>query len=239
MTFEQVANYILIPLGVSFVSALLIWIFSQLYSFGARKKINHLLIIMRDECIAFEKYLKYNDYNNALQMTRRIIDKVYEVFITIKPLTYTRRKRKLINVLLNNIYYACHRFTQQEVGYTDDKEKIACCEKMYRHIFVVGYEKTEDGKYPEPWHFQPITSNSAKTLIYLNLYHFKSIRKILKNSFIFDSYPNEVDLLKKYYDDLIDINLFRKGFSQEISKVFFLTSDTISKKDFDKLIKNL
>ena len=75
---------ILLNIAISIIASLTIWCFLQLYSVGARKKINRLLMIVRDECIAFEKYLKYNDYDNALQMTRRILDKICEVFDTIK-----------------------------------------------------------------------------------------------------------------------------------------------------------
>lgn len=83
---------VLVNIVISIVSSIAIWCFLQLYTIGARKKINLLLIMLRDECVGFEKYLKYNDYDNALQMTRRILDKTCEVFNTIKALTYFRKK---------------------------------------------------------------------------------------------------------------------------------------------------
>lgn len=101
---------ILLNIAISIISSITIWCFLQLYTFGARKKIHSILIVLRDECVAFEKYLKYNDYDNALQMTRRISDKVCEIFTTIKTFTYSRKKRLLINTLLNNIYLKRHRF---------------------------------------------------------------------------------------------------------------------------------
>ena len=91
---ETIINYIVIPLCVSFLSALLIWLFTQLYSFGARQKIHHLLVVLRDECIAFEKYLKYKDYDNALLISRRIMDKTYEVLVLMKPFNYFSLRKK-------------------------------------------------------------------------------------------------------------------------------------------------
>ena len=175
MTWEE----ILLNIAISIVSSIAIWTFLQLYTIGARKKINSLLIVLRDECIAFEKYLKYNDYDNALQMTRRISDKTCEAFNTIKPLTYTKKKRLLINTLLNNIYLKCHRFLYKEIGYSDDREKCACCEKMVKEIFIIGYSSNKSSE--QFYYCDPITSVSSKILIDLNLYRLRNIKTILKN----------------------------------------------------------
>ncbi len=238
MNLTEIINYILIPLGVSFISAFLIWCFSQLYTIGARTKINHLLIIMRDECIAFEKYLNYNDYDNALQMSRRIIDKTYEVFITKKPFTYLSvSKHLLINTLLNNIYYACHRFTQQEIGYSDENEKIACCEKMKKYIFSIGW--SQQAKASNPAYLEPLTSVSTKVLIDLNLHRTKPLRKILRDGFFFNGYPTECGLLKIYFKDLIQIDLFKNHMSPSVGKVFYLTNSTITQKEYEKIINKI
>lgn len=232
---------IFINIGISIVASLTIWCFLQLYSVGARRKINHLLIMMRDECIAFEKYVQFNDYDNALQMTRRILDKVCEVFNNIKPLTYISRKKKLlVNTLLSNIYLACHRFTQKHIGYDGEQEKIACCEKTYREIFIVGYvNKSNSTKYPDPSCFEPVTSISAKVLIDLNNYRFKTINKILKEGFFFNSFQIEISVLKKYYNDLIDVNIFKNNITPCIGKIFYLTNNTITKKQYDSIINKL
>ena len=234
MTWQE----ILLNIAISIVSSIAIWSFLQLYTIGARKKINSLLIVLRDECVAFEKYLKYNDYDNALQMTRRVSDKTCEVFNTIKPFTYTRKKRLLINSLLNNIYLKCHRFLYKEVGYSNDKEKIACCEKMIREIFVVGESnnKHSDGRL---FYCEPITSVSAKVLIDLNLHRTKKITTILKNGFFFNEFPVETDKLKIYYNDLINIDLFKNYITPCIGKIYYLTNDTLTQKQYKNIISKI
>ncbi len=234
MTFGEV----LLNIAISIIASLTIWCFLQLYSVGARKKINRLLMIVRDECIAFEKYLKYNDYDNALQMTRRILDKICEVFDTIKPLNYSRKKRLLINTLLNNIYVTCHRFTQKEIGYSDNREKEACCEKTMREVYSIGYFHKEGETYPDPLDFEPITSVTAKILIDLNLY-FKTINKTLKEGFFFNSDVRDVNKLKKYYKDLISVDLFKGSILPSIAEVYYLTNDTLTQKKYYKIIDKL
>ena len=229
---------ILLNIAISIISSIAIWCFLQLYTIGARKKIHSILIVLRDECVAFEKYLKYSDYDNALQMSRRISDKTCEVFNTIKPFTYTRKKRLLINTLLNNIYLKCHRFLYKEVGYSNDKEKVACCEKMIREIFIIG-ELTNKTTEDRLFYCDPVTSVSAKILIDLNLYRTKKIIDILKNGFFFSSFPIETDKLKIFYDDLIDINLFKNYITPTIGKVYYLTNDTLSQDKYKKIINNL
>ena len=234
MTWQE----ILLNIAISIVSSIAIWCFLQLYTIGARKKIHSILIVLRDECVAFEKYLKYSDYDNALQMSRRISDKTCEVFNTIKPFTYTKKKRLLINTLLNNIYLKCHRFLYKEVGYSKDNEKVACCEKMIREIFIIG-ELTNKTTEDRLFYCDPVTNVSAKILIDLNLYRAKKIINILKNGFFFNGFPIETDKLKIYYEDLIDINLFKNHITPSIGKVYYLTNDTLSQDKYKKIINNL
>ena len=234
MTFQE----ILLNIAISIISSITIWCFLQLYTFGARKKIHSILIFLRDECVAFEKYLKYNDYDNVLQMTRRISDKVCEIFTTIKTFTYSRKKRLLINTLLNNIYLKCHRFLYKEIGYSDNKEKCACCEKMCKEIFIIGY--SDYRATPEKLCYcEPVTSVSAKILIDLNLFRAKKINTILTKGFFFNSFPVKIDKLKTYYNDLIDVNLFKNHITPSIGKEFYLTNDTITQNQYKKIINSL
>lgn len=234
MTWQE----IILNIAISIVSSIAIWCFLQLYAIGARKKIHSILIVLRDECVAFEKYLKYNDYDNALQMTRRISDKTCEVFNTIKLFTYSRKKRLLINTLLNNIYLKCHRFLYKEIGYSDEREKSACCEKMTREIFIIG-ESNNKHSESRLFYCDPVTSVSAKILIDLNLYRIKKITTILKNGFFFNGLPIEVDKLKNYYNDLIDINLFKNHITPSIGKVYYLTNDTLTQNQYKNIINEI
>ena len=234
MTWQE----ILLNIIISIVSSIAIWCFLQLYTIGARKKIHSLLIVLRDECVAFEKYLKYNDYDNALQMTRRISDKICEIFNTIKLFTYTRKKRLLINTLINNIYLKCHRFLYKEIGYSNDKEKVACCEKMIREIFIIG-ESTNKTTEDRLFYCDPVTSVSAKILIDMNLYRTKKIINILKNGFFFNGFPIETDKLKIYYDNLIDINLFKNNITPCVGRIYYLTNNTLTQNQYKNIINKL
>ena len=238
---ETIINYIVIPLCVSFLSALLIWLFTQLYSFGARQKIHHLLVVLRDECIAFEKYLKYKDYDNALLISRRIMDKTYEVLVLMKPFNYfSLRKKALMRTLLANIYLMCYHFAGREIGYDNEQEKEVCCYDAYREISSIGFKANlNELRHPDPSNFQPRASISAKILIELNNIKVKSLNYILKHTFAFNEYPVSVENLKKYYFDLIDINLFKDKITKTVSKDFLLTTNTIKKSKYDKIINKL
>ena len=235
MAYQEIINYIIIPLTVSLFATFLIWFFSHLYTFGARSKIHRLLLVLRDESIAFEKYIKYQDYDNALQMTRRIMDNVISIFDSIKLLTYSRRKRLLIYTLLNNIYFMCHRFTQQEVGYEDEKEKKACCRRMYKYIFVVGYDNSQT---PNPFDFGPVTSICAKVLIDLNTNRFKSIKSILLYV-DFNATEYDINKIQHNYFTLIDVQVFKNSFCKDITKNYFLTTNSLTEKAYKKIIGSL
>ena len=241
MSCQEIINYIIIPLCVSFLSAFLIWLFAQLYSFNARQKIHHLLVVLRDECVAFEKYLKYKDYDNALLISRRLMDKTYEILILIKPFNYfSLRKKSLMRTLLANIYLMCYHFVGREIGYDNEQEKEVCCYDSYREISLIEFKATPNElKHPNPSNFQPRASISAKILIELNSFRVKKLNYILKNTFAFNEYPVSVENLKKYYFDLIDINLFKDKITKDVSKDFLLTIKTIKKSKYDKIINKL
>ena len=113
------------------------FIFTQLYSVGARSRINLLLIGMRTDNYLFEKALDYKDYNLALDQVERMIRKIEEICSNIKTFTYIRTKKQLIFTCINNLYNALTRFKHYYIGYDQASEKETCCEKAQRELFIL------------------------------------------------------------------------------------------------------
>jgi len=236
MTFTEA----LINIAISIVSSLTIWTFLQLYTFGVRKKIHHNLALMRDECVAFEKYLKYSDYDNALQMTRRILDKVCQTEELIKPLTYFRKKRLLINTFLSSLYNICYRFTQKEIGYSSIVEKEACCEKTLREVYSVGFEMGEnETTYPDPLRFEPQTSITAKVLIELNMHRWRNVTYILNHGDFFNSLHGDYVFKRRYLKDLVDVDVFKGSVDDKILERYYLTSCILTQKEYNEIIDKI
>ena len=49
----------------------------------------------------------------------------------------------------------------------------------------------------------------------------------------------DIDIRKKYYLDLIDVNAFRDSYSKGISFKFQSTTDIFKRKEYEKLIGDL
>jgi hypothetical protein len=123
-------------------------------------------------------------------------------------------------------------------GYETSTEKEVCCEKAKRHLLVVGYVPDKSGKYPNPDCFQSVSSVTISLLSDLN-FSKKSLKYILANSFCFNSNNVDIDIRKKYYLDLIDVNAFRDSYSKGISFKFQSTTDILKRKEYEKLIGDL
>ena len=227
---------ILIGVIGSLVASFVWWGLGQLYAVDSRKKINYQLIQLRNNNALYEKCLEYKDYNLALSQSQRMLTEIGEIVALIKPLTYTRKKRKLINTLLENLRKHISIFQSYYEGYETSTEKEVCCEKAIRHLFIVGYKVDESGKQPNPNCFQSVSSVTIALLSDLN-FSKKSVKYILANSFCFNS--NNVDIRKKYYLDLIDVNAFRDSYSKGISFKFQSTTDILKRKEYEKLIGDL
>jgi len=232
---------ILIGISASFVASLIWWFFTQLYSVGARSKINYLLISARDESIAYEKYLQYNDYDNALATSQRIIDKIGEVYMSIKPLTYfCRKKRLLINTLLNNVYIMANSFKAYHIGYKGDVEKEACCEKAFRHLYIVGFENDPNSElHPDPIKFEPATSVSLKLLIDLNI-RCQSVEQIMGSSYCFNNSSESIEKRKKKLIDLTQyIHPFKDDYSKSVAIKYHITTNVFTRKQYNKIVANI
>lgn len=227
---------IVLSIITSIIASLIMWGFSQLYSFDTRRKVEYKLMLLRNDNYDYQKFLEYKDYDLALSQVQRMLDEVCDLYSYIKLLTYSYKKRKLIYTLLNSLHYVLSRFQRYYEGYNGDLEKECCCEEGKRHLYVIGYEQTEESRYPDPNSFQSVSEVTIELLSELNTY--KTVKRVLKEGMCF--YENkDIAMLKKCYRDLVDVNSFRDSLSKCIIHKFTLTSSTMTRKAYEKLIDSL
>lgn len=196
-------------------------------------------MLLRNDNALYEKCLEYKDYNLALSQSQRMLVEIGEIIALIKPWTYSPTKRKLINTLLENLHRAVSRFQLYYKGYDNETEKEHCCCEAKRHLYVVGYEYNDTGRYPDPNKFQSVSSVTIALLSDLNIYKGKSVKKILTESFCFNCSQVDIKIRKKYYLDLIEANSFKDSYFKEIAIKFQTTCDIFTRKEYEKLIENL
>ena len=234
----DIGKDVLIGIAVSLVASFIWWLCSQLYSIETRKKVNYKLMLLRKDNYSYQKYLNCEDYDLALNQAKRMLDEIGEIFYSIKPLTYTRKKRKLINTLLSSLHINIARFQSYYKGYENDVEKKACCSEAKRHLYVVGYVPNEDNTYPDPDNFESVSAVTIELLFALNLSHIRSIRYILKTACCFNGHKT-VDKRKKLYRDLVDINAFSGSMSNSVATEFNITTDVLTQKKYYKIVDSI
>lgn len=84
---------ILIGVLASLIASIVWWLLLELYSFQTRKNISYHLMLLRTENAAYEKYLKYDDYDLALRQSQLMLAEIGEIVHAIKPLTYLPKKK--------------------------------------------------------------------------------------------------------------------------------------------------
>lgn len=229
---------IVISIVVSLIASFIWWILGQLYSFDTRKKINNQLILLRNDNFSYQKFLEQRDYDLSLQQSQRMLDEVGKIFSLIKPLTYSVRKRKLINTILNSLYYQLSYFQRYYIGYENETEKQECCEKAYRDLYCVGGDPNTDGRYPDCNHFQSSTRVEIELLSDLNQLHY-SCRKILSTSRCFNGDPENIETRKKYFKDALCVEAFKDSFSGVVAVKFLPSRDVFTRKKFESLINSI
>lgn len=229
---------ILIGILSSLVASIIWWGCAQLYLIETRKKVNYKLMLLRKDNYAYQKYLTYQDYDLALNQAERMLDEIGEIFYSIKPLTYTRKKRKLINTLLSSLHINIARFQGYYKGCDSKQEKQHCCSEAKRHLYVVGYVPNSNNTYPDPDKFESVSEVTIELLYALNLSHTKSVSYILTTAFCFNG-NKTTDERKKLYRDLIDINAFSGSMSKFVANRFNITNDVLTQKQYLKIIDNM
>ena len=212
------------------------WGVSQLYSFDTRKKVEYRLSLLRNDNYDFQKFLEYKDYDLALSQVQRMLDEIADLYSYIKPLTYFYTKKRLIYTLLNSLHCVLSRFQRYYEGYDGDLEKKSCCEQAKRHLYIVGYEKLDANKYPDPNNFLSVSEVTIELLSDLNAR--AKLKDILRNATCFNG-KRDLETIKKYYKDMVDVNAFHDSMSKSIINKFTLTSSTMKRKTYEKLIDSL
>ena len=195
-------------------------------------------MLLRKDNYAYQKYLTYQDYDLALNQAERMLDEIGEIFYSIKPLTYTRKKRKLINTLLSSLHINIARFQGYYKGYEGEQEKRYCCSKAKRHLYVVGYVPNLNNTYHDPDKFESVSEVTIELLCALNLSHTKPMRCILKTALCFNG-DKTVEERKKLYRDLVDINAFSGSMSKFVANRFNITNDVLTQKQYLKIINSM
>lgn len=229
---------ILIGIIASLIASIIWWLLSQLYLIDTRKKVNYKLMLLRKDNSSYEKYLTYQDYDLALNQVERMLDEIGEIFYSIKPLTYTRKKRKLINTLLSGLHINIARFQGYYKGYDSEQEKQHCCSEAKRHLYVVGYVPNSNNTYPAPDKFESVSAVTIELLCALNLSHCKSVQYILKNADCFNG-DKTVEERKKLYRDLVDVSAFSGSLYKNVAKQFNITNDVLTQKKYLSLVDSM
>lgn len=229
---------ILISILVSLVASFIWWLLGQAYAFDSRKKINTQLMLLRNDNYSYQKFLEQRDYDLALNQCQRILGEVGEINNLIKPLTYFPRKRKLVNTILNSIYWKISYFQRYYEGYEKETEKKVCCEKAARHLYVVGYKPSDDHRYPDYHNFQSASEVAIELLAELN-HRCVSCRKILATALCFNGTPENIEVRKKYLLDMVCVESFKDSYSKDVSVLFQPSRDVFSKHKYQMFIYSL
>lgn len=229
---------VFIGILASLIASCLWWLLGQVYAIDTRKKINIQLMLLRNDNYSYQKFLEQRDYDLALNQCQRILGEVSEINNLIKPLTYFPRKRKLINTVLNSIYWKISYFQRYYEGYDKETEKKVCCEKASRHLYVVGYQPSEDHRYPDYHNFQSASEVAIELLAELN-HRRASCRKILATALCFNATPKNIEVRKKYLLDVVCVESFKDSYSKDVSALFQPSRDVFSKYNYQKLVYSL
>ena len=229
---------VLISILISLVASFLWWILGQVYAFDSRKKINIQLMLMRNDNYSYQKFLEQKDYDLALNQCQRILGEVGTIHNLIKPLTYSPRKRKLINTILNSVYWKISYFQRYYEGYNKETEKEVCCEKALRHLYVVGYIPSADHRYPDYHDFQSVSEVAIELLAELN-HRRASCRKILIAALCFNGTPENMEVRKKYLSDMVCVESFKDSYRKDVSVLFQPSRDVFKRHQYEKLINSL
>lgn len=221
---------VLLGAVASLIASLVWWLLSQLYAIDTKKKVNSKIVLLRDVNFSFEKHLQYNNYDLAIEQAGKILEIIDSVCSMIKPLTYSAKKRKLIFTFLSSMYCNVSLFLRDSRGYEGETEKEVCCQRALGHINVVGFDML-NGEQRES-----CLKVLIDTMSDLNLY--KGYKKALRQSFCFNGNPT-LDERKQYYKDAVNIQSFKGSFSKDIATEYQITVDTLTQKEFNKLINKL
>jgi len=209
--------------SLSSLIAAIIWvIFIYLYDHRARNKIAYLL----EECDSSTRLLlnsvKYTRYMVVLSQVEKLLDLYLKIDENLKPLNFSRRKRKLMKLLIFNMIRNLNIFKNLEVGYDEEEELKSRCIK-YQNKYLYDIIIKED--YTENF---MLFSLSILQELNQTIGIKRAIQTSLKNKNINN---NKFEILMS----LIEINSFRNRTYIQ----YFMNREVLSKKQYENIVNEI
>ena len=209
---------------ISSLIATVIWVFVIfLFEFSARKKITFLL----EECDSSTRLMlnsvKYTRYLVVLTQVEKLTSLYLQIYNYLKPLNFSAKKRKLMKLLIFNMIRVLNIFKNIEIGYDEDNELKARCEKFQRE-YLYGVKTNENGEEC----FLLISISILQELTNRLGIH-KAIIRSLKY------YNENNEFYKNILDSLIEVNSFKKSFSLD----YFMNKEVLTKTEYEKVINKI
>lgn len=210
--------------ALSSLIATIIWVVViNLYEVSARKKITFLL----EECDSSTRLLlhsvKYTRYIVALTQVEKLMSLYLQIYDYIKPMNFSRKKRKLIKLIMFNMIRVLNIFKNLEIGYDGDHELEARCEKYnrkYLYEIKTGQNSEESFLLVSISFLQELTNRLG-----IN----KAILRRLQ-------YLDRTNVFhKNILDSLIEVNSFSESFSLN----YFMNKEGLTKNEYEKLTKKI
>ena len=204
--------------------ATIIWVLVIfLFEFSARKKITFLL----EECDSSTRLMlnsvKYTRYLVVLTQVEKLTSLYLQIYNYLKPLNFSAKKRKLMKLIIFNMIRVLNIFKNIEIGYDEDNELKARCEKFQRKYL---YEVKTNENGTESFLLISIS-------ILQELTNRLGINKAIIRKLKYYNGNNEFD--KHILDSLIEINSFKESFSLS----YFMNKEVLTKKEYEKIVNKI
>lgn len=214
-----VVENIVLGATASIIASIVCALTLQAYRFGSKRKIDYCINNAILAFHTFEKSIKYNYYDLAIAQADVILAELNNMNQNLCWLTYCPTKKRLFFTFMNNVSRFMSVVKNVEIGYSDESEKKARCEKIKHYLDDV--------------------SNQNKSWILLNLDVMRNLndtrplRKALRKGFFERTTDEEFIQL---YEKLIETNSFDTGVY--INK-YELRENGYAKKQYVKKIKKI
>lgn len=191
---------------------------SQLYSFGAKQKINYYIENAILAFNSFEKAIEYGYYDLAMAQVDIVLSDINSINQNICVLTYLPVKKKLFYTFMNNTVRFLDNAKNVEIGYSGNSEKQSRCHRIKHYLDSVSNEN-------QSW----ILLNLK---VMKNLNNERSLCKALRKEFPHMDDNERVQL----YENMIEMNSFQVSVD---SDKYDSRRNCYSKEQFLEKIKNL
>jgi hypothetical protein len=214
-----------IILGIlSSLVASLIWMFFVfLYDPRGRNKILFLLEECENSTRLLLNSIDYNYYAVALSQVDQLIFLYLQINDRLKPINFSRKKRKLIQLLIFNMIRVLNIFKNLEIGYNEEEEFKARCNRFKKKYLYDLHTGTESEV-----NFMIISISILKGLCDTKCIHKSIVQSV-------EYFSKEKETQRKIMDNLIEINSFKGS-----SKLNYLMgNDALTHKKYQKIINRI